>query len=162
LGVRLFAMEKDTIDWAAWSIEAVRLMQERNDAWVARWGLAAAPYTWDFDSAEFAFATQDFDVVADLCCVGTSSEHDATFLWSWANDAIPEQARRGIERVREFGEGNDLPLLARAEWQGGEPEGKEMVAVAGRILDAEGVWIERAGDVTLFFTLSRFRTRPRA
>jgi len=35
-----------------------------------------------------------------------------------------------------------------------------MAAVAGRILDADGIWIEEAGDVTLFFALSNFRRRP--
>jgi hypothetical protein len=152
--------EGGTRDWANWSKAAVRTMQERNDAWVERWGLAGAPYTWDLGSAELVFAAAEFEVVADLCCAGTTSEHDGTFLWSWANDALPESARRGIERVREFGEHNDLPLLTTPEWRGGEPEGKEMVAVAAFILEAEGVWIERAGDLTLFFSLSAFRTRP--
>jgi|SoiMethySBSTD1v2_1073268.scaffolds.fasta_scaffold430194_2 hypothetical protein len=152
-------MVRGATDWAAWSSEAVRIMRERNDAWVARWGLAGAAYTWELRSAELIFAAPDFEVVADLCCVGTASRNDGTFMWSWANDALPAPARRGVERIREFGEHNGLPLLTTAEWRGGEPEGKEMVAVAARILDAEGVWIERADDVTLFFTLSHFRTR---
>jgi hypothetical protein len=33
----------------------------------------------------------------------------------------------------------------------------EIAAVAGRIPDADGIWIEEAGDVTLFFALSNFR-----
>ena len=152
-------MVRGATDWAAWSSEAVRIMRERNDAWVARWGLAGAAYTWELRSAELIFAAPDFEVVADLCCVGTASRNDGTFMWSWANDALPAPARRGVDRIREFGEHNGLPLLTTAEWRGGEPEGKEMVAVAARILDAEGVWIERADDVTLFFTLSHFRTR---
>jgi hypothetical protein len=154
-------MNTEATDWAAWSREAVAMMQQRNQAWVARWGLKDAAYRWDLDSAELVFERPDVAVVADLCCVGTTSEHEGTFLWSWANEAIPPAASSGVELVREFGERNDLPLLTTPEWPGGEPEGKEVVAVAGRILDAEGVWIERDGDLTLFFTLSRFRTRPR-
>ena len=134
-------------------------MRERNQAWVARWGLGGARYTWELETAELVFAGEGFEVVADLCCVGSASAHDRTFLWAWANPGIPERARRGVGRVREFGERHGLPMLTTPEWSGGEPEGKEMVAVAARILDAEGVWIERSGDVTLFFTLSRFRTR---
>jgi hypothetical protein len=34
-----------------------------------------------------------------------------------------------------------------------------MLAVAGRIQDASGGFIDRAGDVTMFFTLHRFRVR---
>jgi hypothetical protein len=36
-----------------------------------------------------------------------------------------------------------------------------MAAVASRILDADGVWIEETGDLTLFFSLSNFRKRLR-
>jgi hypothetical protein len=154
-------MRTGPTDWAAWSREAVAMMQQRNDAWTAQWELTGARYAWDLDSAELVFERPDIDVVADLCCIRTTSDHEGTFLWSWANEVIPRAARNGVELVREFGERNDLPLLTTPEWHGGEAEGKEMAAVAGRVIDAEGVWIERNGDLTLFFTLSRFRTRPR-
>jgi hypothetical protein len=62
-----------------------------------------------------------------------------------------------LARVREFGEAQSLDLLIRPQWPGGRPEGLEMAAVAGRILDADGIWIEETGDVTLFFALSNFR-----
>jgi hypothetical protein len=53
-----------------------------------------------------------------------------------------------------------LELLIRPKWPGGRPEGLEMAAVAGRILDADGILVEETGDVTLFFALSNFRRRP--
>ena len=64
-----------------------------------------------------------------------------------------------MKKTTEFGTLHDLPLLTQAEWPGGEAESKEMVAVAGRILDPEGIWIDRSGDLACFFVRSRFRKR---
>lgn len=35
-----------------------------------------------------------------------------------------------------------------------------MLAIAGRLLDADGVWIDTKDGLTFFFTLHRFRTLP--
>jgi hypothetical protein len=127
---------------------------------MAKWKLVDAPYFWDLKTSFIRFRAQDYDVVAELCCVGTASKCEGTFLWSWANETIPPSSRRELDRVQEFGKKNDLSLLITPEWKGGEAEGKEMVAVAGRILDADGTWIDKSGDLTLFFVLSRFREEP--
>ena len=147
-------------DWAAWSREAGRLMQRRNEAWKAKFGLTNEPYHWDLDDATIRFTRSNDEVVASLCLVGTTSEHDGTFLWAWANEIIPPAAIQRLGVVREFGDKNDLPLLTEPEHRGSRPEGLEIVAIAGRILDAEGVFIDRAGDVTFFFALMSFHVEP--
>ena len=150
----------DGRDWQDWSREAVRLMQERNRAFVDRFGLAGRPFQWNLDAAEIAFITPERAVVADICVVGSISEREGTFLWAWNNEAIPFDARKRIDEVRAFGEANDLPLLTTAEWAGGKAEGLEMLAVAGRILDADGVFVAPDRGRTFFLALHRFRTRP--
>ena len=105
------------------------------------------------------FRSGTAEVVADLCVVGSVSECEGTFLWAWANEAIPPKSRQGLERVLAFGESNGLDLLTTPEWPGARPEGLEMAAVAARLLDAAGVWADKTADVTLFFALSRFRRR---
>jgi hypothetical protein len=147
-------------DWQSWSREAVRLMQERNRAFVERFGLAGRAFRWDLDAAEIAFRSDGRAVVADLCVVGTVSEREATFLWSWDNEAVPQRARRRIDEVRAFGAAHGLPLLTTAEWPGGKAEGLEMLAIAGRVLDADGAFVAPDGSRTFFFTLHRFRTVP--
>ena len=144
-------------NWGAWSKEAVRLMQERNDRWMRDYGLQGWQYEWNLAEAQMVFRSGSADVVADICVVGSVSQSEGTFPWAWANEAIPLQARRGLEKVRAFGENNALELLTRPEWPGARSEGLEMAAVAGRVLDAAGVWSETAADVTLFFALFRFR-----
>jgi hypothetical protein len=147
-------------DWSAWSREAVRLMQERNNVWMRDYDLRGCRYDWSLDKAQFVFRPGSDEVVADICAVASVSEAEGTFLWAWANEAIPPQARRSLERVREFGESNALELLTKSEWPGARSDGLEMAAVAGRVLDAAGVWIEPIGDVTFFFALSNFRRSP--
>jgi hypothetical protein len=135
-------------------------MQERNDAWMRDYGLKGCQYDWSLDKAQLVLRLDSDEVVADICVIGSVSEAEGTFLWAWANEAIPHKARRGLERVYEFGKSNMLELLTRPEWPGGQPDGLEMSAVASRILDAAGVWIAPIGDRAFFFALSNFRRIP--
>lgn len=147
-------------DWAEWSREAVAQMQARNQDWLARFSLQGAPYRWDLESAALTFTRGGDRVTADLCVIGTVSRSEGTFRWAWANDAFPADATSNLSLVRAFGETHDLPLLTTAEWPGGRAEGLEMLAAAGRIQDAAGGFVDQAGDLTLLFTLSRFRVLP--
>ena len=67
-----------TTDWAEWSRESVHMMQARNAVFVSTFGLEAAPYRWDLDSALLTFHLGECDVVADLCLVGTTSQAEGT------------------------------------------------------------------------------------
>lgn len=147
-------------DWAEWSREAVAEMQARNQDWLARFSLQGAPYRWDLESAALTFTRGGDRVTADLCVIGTVSRSEGTFRWAWANDAFPAVATSNLSLVRAFGETHDLPLLTTAERPGGRAEGLEMLAAAGRIQDAAGGFVDQAGDLTLLFTLSRFRVLP--
>ena len=144
-------------DWASWSREAARLMQERNAVWMREYGLHGRHYHWSINDAQLVFPSASDEVVADVCVIGSVSVSEGTFLWAWANDVIPSCARQGLEKVREFGESNALELLTKPQWPGGLPEALEMAAVAGRVLGAAGVWVAETGDVTNFFALSNFR-----
>src|SRR5688500_2734387 len=106
-------------DWAAWSREAGRMMQARTNAWHARHKIVqGSSYRWDLERGTLQIA----EVTARLCCVGSASLSEGTFLWAWANEAIVPAARAGLEQVREFGERHGLALLTNAEWKGGRPE----------------------------------------
>jgi len=77
-------------------------------------------------------------------------------------DAItlsPPQCRK-LLRSSGFGRRERASVIRAAgiaEWPGGYPDGLEMAAVAGRILEGEGVWVDTSGDVTTYFVLSRIR-----
>lgn len=78
-------------------------------------------------------------------------------MWSWANETTSVMDRLRMEAVRNFGREHDLQMLTDGEWRGGRAEGLEAVAIAGRILDADGVLLNEHGDLTMFFALFDFR-----
>ena len=146
--------DAQTTDWAAWSREAVEMMQARNAEWPLEFGLQGSPsYRWDLDRALLALETPLHEVIATVCLVGTSSEQDGSFVWSWANEAIPKQHGQALEVVHEFGRQNQLALLTTARIPGGRPEAMECMCIAARLQRAVGTFIDQQGDVTLYFTL---------
>jgi len=135
-------------DWSAWSNEAVRLLGERGRTLLERLGVGAdAAYDWDLDRALITF---NESIQLKLICVGTTAD-DGTFLWSWANDALPENSRRVMMEVHDYGHDHDLGLLLEPKIQGAHSEALEMMAIAGRVLNADGYWIEPASG--LYFLL---------
>jgi len=148
------------VDWAAWSREARALMQRRNTEWRSKWQLGdGAAYRWSLEPAELVFPRSDDEVVADITVVGTCSQSEHSFLWGWANDSMPEASVRALSPVRAFGEEHDLGLLREAEWPAGHSESLEALVLAGRLLDAEGVFVDPMDDVTIYFAFHSFRSR---
>ena len=145
------------MDWQKWSAEAQRLMQQRNDAWKDQFGLSDEPYNWDMDSAQITFQKNHGAVVADITLVGTLSHPEKSFLWAWADGEIPEQVIGQIERIRDFGTQNDLDLLINPCTPAGHPEALELAIIAGRVLDAQGLFVDKCDDLTLYFLLFGIR-----
>ena len=148
-------------DWNAWSREAVEAMVAGNAKWLRDFGLEGAPkYHWDLDSATLTFEGALGPVLATVCLVGTSSDSEGSFLWSWANEAIPRQHGEALEVVHAFGREHQLALLTTARIQGGRPEAMECLCIAGRLQRALGTFIDKQGDVTLYFTVLHLRVEP--
>ncbi len=149
-------------DWAAWSREAVRELIHKNERWPAEHGLPPSlRYSLDVDRAELTFPRAEDELVAHFTVVASASKSGGTVLWGWANDALPTRAQVGLEQVREFGNANGLSLLTEPFVHGGLPEGRELLAIASRIMDACGGWIEAEGDLTLFLALRSFESRAK-
>ena len=150
--------EQTPTDWAAWSREAVEMMVARNAEWPRKLGLVGAPeYRWDLDAATLVLQGPLHEVVATVCLVGPTSEAEGSFVWSWANEAIPRQHGEALEVVHDFGRENHLALLTTARIQGGRPEATECLCIAARLQRAMGTFIDKQGDVTLYFTLLHAR-----
>ncbi len=136
------------MDWAKWSRDAVALMKQRTRECLERHGLTAeTPYRWDLDSAQIRIG----EVTLGITVVGTIAAD--SFLWSWANEAIPAQAKERIDEVHSFGVEHDLGLLVEPCFPGGVSSGKECLAIAGRVLDADGVWVDTTDAGFILFTL---------
>lgn len=146
--------EQKPTDWNTWSREAVETMMAANAQWQRRFGLEeSAPYQWDLDSASLTLDAPLGPVLATICLVGSSSDSEGSFLWSWANDAVPRQHGEALAAVHEFGREHQLALLTTPRIQGGRPEATECLCIAGRLQRAMGTFIDQRGDVTLYFTI---------
>lgn len=144
----------EATDWAAWSREAVETMVARNAGWPQQFGLQGQPaYRWDLERALLVFEGPLHEVVATVCLVGTTSEREGSFVWSWANEAIPPVHGQALEVVHEFGRDHHLALLTTPRIQGGRPEATECLCIAGRLQRAVGTFIDQQGDVALYFTI---------
>ncbi|WP_370682432.1 DUF6882 domain-containing protein [Comamonas sp. GB3 AK4-5] len=148
-------------DWAAWSREAVEMMVARNAEWPRQFGLQGSPqYRWDLDRATLVLEGPLHEVVATVCLVGTTSDSENSFLWSWANEAIPPLHGQALEVVHDFGREHQLALLTTARIPGGRPEATECLCIAARLQRAMGTFIDQQGDVTLYFTLLHAQLAP--
>lgn len=137
----------------------------RNAAWRAEHGVPEdAPCRWDLPSATLTIERPGREpVVATVCLVGTTSHAEGTFLWSWANAAVPPQHGQALEQVREFGLANGLGLLTTPLIQGGKPEATECLCIAAHLQRATGTVIDQQDDVGLYFTILHIhRTAPAA
>jgi hypothetical protein len=149
-------------DWAAWSREAVRQLIRKNERWPAEHGLPPSiRYSLHVDRAELTFPRAEDELVAHFSVVASASKAEGTVLWGWANEALAAPAQVGLEQVREFGNANGLSLLTEPFVHGGLPEGRELLAIASRIMDASGGFIESEGDLTLFLALRSFESRAK-
>lgn len=148
--------------WQAWSYEAQALMDERNDDWQREYQLFDAPYRWSLQPPELIFERGPDEVVADLCLVGTYAPADRFFLWAWGNTSIDREVREGLEAVRRFGAARGWSQLTEPRVSGEEELAERLAAVAARIQDAAGTFVDVSDDLTLAFTIRGFRVRPRA
>ena len=148
------SQEPQTTDWAAWSRETVEMMVAKNAEWPKQFGLQGSPaYRWDLDSATLVLEAPLHKVVTTVCLVGTTSDSENSFLWSWANEAVPKQHGEALEVVHEFGREHHLALLTTARIPGGRPEATECLCIAARLQHAAGTFIDQREDVTLYFTI---------
>jgi hypothetical protein len=89
----------------------VEMMVAKNAEWPRQFGLQGTPPIADLDSATLVMNGPLHEVVATVCLVGTTSDSEGSFLWSWANEAIPRQHGEALEVVHDFGRENHLSLL---------------------------------------------------
>ena len=139
--------------WEALVAEARERARSRQALMVERFGLSGdVQYEWSMDDARITWR-RDAKVflTGRLTMIGSVSLAQQTWLWSWANESLPHAVLGDIERVRQFGEENDFPVLP---WPGFGYQ-PELVAearlVAASVLDAEGLWAESTDDVQLHF-----------
>jgi hypothetical protein len=92
-------------------------------------------------------------VRSDIQAAGTWSWSPTTWLWSWDNESIPDNAKARLTRVREFGEEHELVHFMGSFDPCPEHEAWTITAVATDLLDAECIYRAPGKSTNLFLLL---------
>ncbi len=111
---------------------------------------------WDFDqeTAEIIFSENgNKKLVANVSFIGSYSANSESWMWGWGNDSLLPHLTKEIEKVRKFGEKNDIELLTDRAWSATEEAGWAMAAVAFHIIGGKGVYRGVSGNNENYFLL---------
>jgi hypothetical protein len=98
-------------------------------------------WDYDLDCGTLTFSQDKVPkVIASIQVVGTTSTTDGTGLWSWANENLPTTVTKAMEKVRAFGEAENLVELTQSSCPDDEYLGWAMTAIAAKILEAKGAY----------------------
>ncbi|MFK0202957.1 DUF6882 domain-containing protein [Streptomyces lavendulae] len=145
----------DDSSWEAVVLAAQERARSRQALMVERFGLSGdVQYDWSMDDAQITWSRDSkVFLTGRLTMIGSVSVSQQTWLWSWANESLPHAARGDMERVRQFGEENDYPVLPWPDFTYHPELVAEARMVAASVLDAEGLWAESMDDVQLHFMI---------
>jgi hypothetical protein len=122
--------------------DAVHELMSLNEACERKFKISTL-HRWDYDLDDGTLTfSQDgvARVVALIQIVGTTSETDGTWLWSWANQSLPGKVTRAIGDVRAFGERESLSELTTPSLTDDEYLGWAMTAITARVLGSKGAY----------------------
>jgi len=127
-------------DYAKFRHDAVHDLMRLNDSCERDFRISQWPqWHYDLDRGTLSFLQDGLPrVVASIQVVGTTSEKEGTWLWSWANESIPASVTGVIRTVREFGEKEGVSQLTASSSPLEEHVGWEMTAIAAKVLGAKG------------------------
>lgn len=144
-------MEHDHSAWETVVQAATEQAASRQQALIERLG-EDAQYNWDLERATINWSRGGrVYCSARITLIGTVS--GGTWLWSWANDSLPDAAMAGADKIREYGVLHGFPVLPWESFRHHPELLKEARVVSAAVLDAAGLWADQAGDVQLHFLL---------
>ncbi len=109
-------------------------------------------------SAELVFSNSGIPkVIATIQFAGSLSTKSDTWLWSWANDSMPAQAKQDILRVKEWGEQHGAFPLTNRHFEADDKLCFSLTAICARLLDARGVYRAPGPDVYAYLVITDVR-----
>ncbi len=79
-------------------------------------------------------------VIASFQIAGSYSTYSKTWKWSWANDTVDVAIKQEMDKVKEFGEKNQIKQLTTAQWKCDEDYVWTITSIAGQIIKAKGAY----------------------
>ncbi|HVN94570.1 MAG TPA: hypothetical protein VMT38_12785 [Terracidiphilus sp.] len=109
---------------------------EKNERFEDKYGKCER-WDWNSDLSVLTFSEAGKRKVQIHCSVVGTTQGDR-WQWSWANRNIPDFAKSGMARVRDFGSANGYDKLTTPFIDADEYTGWEMTAVAVHVLESPG------------------------
>lgn len=85
--------------------------------------------------------------------VGTYSEKEKTWMWSWANKHSREQSKNETLSIKEFGEKEGFDKLSEGYFSGDEYDGWEFIAIAHHLLGGIGGYRTKSDGLCKYFLI---------
>ncbi|PBB23086.1 MULTISPECIES: DUF6882 domain-containing protein [unclassified Mesorhizobium] len=140
-------------DWyPAWRDEAFEQLTAKNAILEKEFRLGRWPrYDYDLTTGRLLFSDNGaVKVVAEIQIAGSTSAKAGNWLWAWSNSNLPNELLADANRVRSFGEENDIAELQQAfvtdTTDDLEALGWELAAAMVRVCDALGAYRSPRGE----------------
>jgi hypothetical protein len=117
-------------------------------------------YRWDLDQTTGKLIFSDGGVprvIANAQIVGSYSTYSNTWMWSWANQSIDENMKKGMGKIKEYGEKHKFKELVTPKWACDENYGWTMTAVAGYLLKAKGAYRGPIDDGYVYMLITEIK-----
>jgi hypothetical protein len=137
------------LDWEELLSAATDYVQQCQDRLQSEFQMGSwDPIEIDHESGQLTWTPGNaIRVRANVRYAGTLSLATDTWLWSWANESIPEAARSDMEWLEAFGGENNLDWLSNARCPANARHAWELAAVACYLLQADGLYrVARDGE----------------
>lgn len=130
------------ISWKKFVIAAHNYLSKRQKTLISEYKIGEYErFDWDQEKGTLVFSDNDQAVVrAKVQFVGSLSTKTKTWIWSWANETILENAKDRIHTIKEHGEENRYKQLVKNTWYGNESDGWDMTSITAYLLKAKGAY----------------------
>jgi hypothetical protein len=135
-------------------------LRERMEQARKAFQLDACPqFAWHPWRGELVFSNQGAPkVAARIQVVGSLGPRGNVWTWAWARPDLLPSVRQAALRVRQFGEEHGIPLLIQPKWPATEADGAQMMAIACKLLDAQGGHRSPGPEGTTFMVFTDLRS----
>jgi hypothetical protein len=140
-------------DFARYSIDCVHEMQLLQNEFMKLYDINSyEEWFYDHSIGAFHFKAKDGrNLYFKYVDIGSFSTNTNTWMWSWHNNSTPKLAKRGIEKVRNYGATHNYDQLKTGMINGDEYTGWEMTSISTKLLSAIGMYRIPSDHLFIYF-----------
>jgi uncharacterized protein DUF6882 len=136
-------------------LKSLATIQNNN---IAKYHLGDGTWNVDLEAGTITFTQSDQLVVAKIQVVGTLNNEKQTFMWAWDHPSIPKKLSENVTLLKQWGEVNSLPLFMNNPIICDENQAWEFTALMCKFAKAEGAYIGRKDNISLFLIMHDIKT----